>query len=157
MNVLLLILIALVLWRGLRGMKRGLVDEVGLLISLLISLFALSVGILLYTSVKEKNTENIVLSVIVLVITGIAVRLVNLFVKTFSAIAHLPIIRFLNKVLGIAAGAVEAVVALWIVYVVIESFDTGKFGTMIMEWTYESPALTRLYGLNLLAHWTARL
>ena len=85
MNVLVLILIVLALWRGLHGMKRGMVDEVGLLISLVISLFVLSVGILLYTSIKEKNTENIVISVIVLLITGIAVKLISLFVKAFSA------------------------------------------------------------------------
>lgn len=152
MNVLVLILIVLALWRGLHGMKRGMVDEVGLLISLVISLFVLSVGILLYTSIKEKNTENIVISVIVLLITGIAVKLINLFVKAFSAIAHLPVISLLNKALGFAVGVLETVILLWIVYVVIGSFHTGRIGTMILEWTYENPFLLKLYDLNLLAH-----
>lgn len=151
MNVLLLILIALALWRGLRGMKRGMVDEVGLLISLVISLFVISVGILLYTSVKEKNTENIVLSVAVLVVTGLAVKLFQLLVRAFSAIAHLPLIGVLNRALGLAVGAAEAVVVLWIVYAVIGSFDTGRVGGQIMEWTWESPYLLKLYEMNLLA------
>ncbi len=152
MNVLVLIFIVLALWRGLHGMKKGLVDEVGMLILLVISLFVLSVGILLYTSVKEKNTENIVLSVIVLVITGIAVKLIKLFVKAFSAIAHLPIISLLNKALGFAVGVLETAVLFWIVYVVIGSFPTGRIGALILEWTYENPYLLKLYELNLLVH-----
>ena len=49
-------------------------------------------------------------------------------------------------------GVLETVILLWIVYVVIGSFHTGRIGTMILEWTYENPFLLKLYDLNLLAH-----
>ena len=52
MNVLLVCVILFALWRGYAGMKKGLVDEIRMLLSLVISLFVLSLAILLYSSVK---------------------------------------------------------------------------------------------------------
>lgn len=155
MNVLLIILVLLAVWRGWRGMKAGLVDEVGKLLSLLISLFIISLGILLYTSVKENDTKNIVLSIIMIIITGLAARVVNLLIKSLSTIAHLPVINFVNSILGIGIGIAEAVVFLWIVYVVIASFDTGGFGLQIMTWTKQSELLQKLYRMNQFAYWMA--
>lgn len=155
MNVLLIILVILAVWRGIRGMKIGLVDEIKHLLALVISLFVISLGILLYTSVKSSDTKNIVLSVIMIILTGLVARLVNLVMKSLSAIAHLPILSALNSLLGIAIGIAEIVVALWIVYVVIASFNTGIFGRQMMEWTTESEILQKLYDMNRFAYWMA--
>lgn len=155
MNVLLIVLVILAVWRGVRGMKIGLVDEVGHLLTLVISLFVISLGILLYTSIKSNDTKNIVLSVIMLILTGLAARLVNLVMKSLSTIAHLPIISALNSLLGIAIGIAEIVVVLWIVYVVVANFDTGTFGGQIMEWTEQSEILQKLYDMNQFAYWMA--
>ena len=95
-------------------MKKGMVDEIRMLLSLVISLFVLSLAILLYSSVKEKNNTNIILSILMLLITGLAARLVNLIFKSLSAIAHLPILKLLNSVLGIVVGMTESIVVLWI-------------------------------------------
>lgn len=153
MNILLFVFVALVLWRGLRGMKLGLVDEAGRLLSLVITLFVLSLAILLYTSVKANDTRNIVLSVAMIIITGIVVRLVRMVVKSLSAIAHLPVISMLNSLLGIVIGIAEAVVILWILYVVIDNFDLGEFGLQITNWTKQSEILQKLYDMNQIAYW----
>lgn len=155
MNVLIIVLAVLALWRGMRGMKIGLVDEVGRLLSLVISLFVISLGILLYTSIKAGDTKNIVLSVIIIIITGIAAKAVRLVVQSLSTIAHLPIISALNSLLGIAIGVAEVVVALWIVYVLIASFDLGSFGLWITNQTVESELLQKLYDMNQIAYWMA--
>lgn len=153
MNILIIVLIVLAVWRGMRGMKIGLVDEMGRLLSLVISLFVISVGILLYTSVKTNDTKNIVLSVVILVITGIVTRIIRLMVKSLSAIAHLPVISALNSLLGIAIGVAEVVVALWIVYVVIANFDLGSFGLWMIGQTRENEFLQKLYDMNQIAYW----
>ena len=155
MNVLLVCVILFALWRGYAGMKKGMVDEIRMLLSLVISLFVLSLAILLYSSVKEKNTTNIILSVLMLLITGLAARLVNLIFKSLSAIAHLPILKLLNSVLGI--GMAESIVVLWIIYIVIASFDTGRVGSQIAAWTVENEWLTKLYQMNRFAYWLAGL
>ena len=134
-----------------------MVDEIRLLLSLVITLFVLSLAILLYTSIKENHTKNIVLSVIAILITGIAARLINLIFRSLSAIAELPVISLVNRLCGAAVGAMEAVVGLWIVYIVIGSFDTGVFGSQIAAWTMENEVLTKLYRMNQVAYWMAGL
>lgn len=155
MNILLIALALLAVWRGWHGMKKGLVEEISGLLSLVISLFVLSLGILLYTSVKANDTKNIVLSVIMILITGLAARLLHLVFKSLAAIAHLPIISVLNSLLGIAIGVAEVVVALWILYVIVANFDLGIFGSQIMAWTKQSEFLQRLYDMNQIAYWMA--
>ena len=157
MNLLLVCAILFALWRGYAGMKKGMVDEIRMLLSLVISLFVLSLAILLYSSVKEKNTTNIILSVLMLLTTGLAARLVNLIFKSLSAIAHLPILKLLNSVLGIVVGMAESIVVLWIIYIVIASFDTGRVGSQIAAWTVENEWLTKLYQMNRFAYWLAGL
>lgn len=153
MNILLIILIILALWRGWRGMKRGLIDEIGRLISMVLMLFVLCVAILLYTSVKESNIKNVVLSVVIILITGVIARLIKFAVKSLSAVAHLPVLNMINDLLGAVIGVAEVVVGLWIVYVLIGCFDTGSFGLKIMEWTNESELLQKIYELNQIAYW----
>ena len=152
MNLLLVCVILFALWRGYAGMKKGMVDEIRMLLSLVISLFVLSLAILLYSSVKEKNTTNIILSVLMLLTTGLAARLVNLIFKSLSAI-----LKLLNSVLGIVVGMAESIVVLWIIYIVIASFDTGRVGSQIAAWTVENEWLTKLYQMNRFAYWLAGL
>ena len=64
MNILLIIVILIALWRGYAGLKKGVVDEVRMLFSLVLTMLVIALAILLYTSVKENNTRNIVLFVI---------------------------------------------------------------------------------------------
>lgn len=155
MNILLIIVLLFALWRGYAGMKKGMVDEVRMLLSLILTMFVLSLAILLYTSVKENDTKNIILFVIAILITGLVAHLVSLIFKSLSAIARLPVLRFADRLLGMAFGAMEAVVGLWIVYIVIGSFDTGVFGSQIAAWTMQSEFLTKLYRMNQVVYWMA--
>ena len=157
MNILLIIVILIALWRGYAGLKKGVVNEVRMLFSLVLTMLVIALAILLYTSVKENNTRNIVLFVIAILIAGLAARLISLIFKSLSAIADLPVLRFADRLLGMAFGAMEAVVGLWIVYIVIGSFDTGVFGSQIAAWTMQSEILTKLYRMNQVVYWMAGL
>ncbi|MBS4828598.1 MAG: CvpA family protein [Firmicutes bacterium] len=157
MNILLIIVILIALWRGYAGLKKGVVNEVRMLFSLVLTMLVIALAILLYTSVKENNTRNIVLFVIAILIAGLAARLISLIFKSLSAIADLPVFRFADRLLGMAFGAMEAVVGLWIVYIVIGSFDTGVFGSQIAAWTMQSEILTKLYSMNQVVYWMAGL
>ena len=147
-NLLLVILGVLVVWRVCRGAKRGLTGEIYHLMTLVLSLFTICVGILLYTSIKEKNTKNIVISVAVILVTGILTKLVSLIMKSLGAISHLPIIVILDRILGMAAGAAEVVVLLWIIYVLADHYELAGISDSVMQWTQESVFLQKLYDWN---------
>ena len=150
MNILLVIFAVLALWRIWRGAKRGITEEIHHLMTLVIALFVVCVGILLYTSVKEQNGKNIAVSVAVIVVTGLVTKVIRMVMKSLEAIAHLPMISVLDTLLGIAAGAAEVIVLFWMMYAVIGRFDTAEVGERILQWTGESPLLQTISNMNVI-------
>ncbi len=157
MNLLVIIFIAFALWRALRGFKNGFAKEVNSLVSLFMALVVLSMALLLFASVMEKNTKTIIISVVLLVAVSMVYRLIGVLMKSLETIAKLPVINLINKLLGIGAGALEVLAVFWIIYVIIGSFPTGQFGEKVMEWTHQSTILINIYNKNYIANWIAML
>ena len=152
-NLLLPSLLLLAVWRAWRGYKNGFAEEIYRLISLVAALFVLALLLMAVSSFRADDMKNGIISVILLIITGIVLHLFGIIMKSLKAIAKLPIISFLNRLLGLAAGIAEVIVGAWIMYCVIHAFPTGEFGTQIMIWTQESEWLMKLYEANRITEW----
>lgn len=152
-NLLLPALLLLAVWRAWRGYKNGFAEEIYRLISLVAALFVLALLLMAVSSFRADDMKNGIISVILLIITGIVLHLFGIIMKSLKAIAKLPIISFLNSLLGLAAGIAEMIVGAWIMYCVIHAFPTGEFGTQIMIWTQESEWLMKLYEANRITEW----
>lgn len=157
MNLLVIIFVALALWRACKGFKNGFAREVNNLISIFMALIVLSMVLLLFASIMEKNTKTTIISIVLLVVVSMVYRLVGMLMKSLETIAKLPIINLINKLFGLAAGALEVLAVFWIIFVIIGSFPTGQFGEKIMEWTTQSTILINIYNKNYIANWIAGL
>ncbi len=157
MNLLVIIFIAFALWRALKGFKNGFAKEVNSLVSLFMALVVLSIALLLFASVMQKNTKTTIISVVLLVVVSMLYRLIGVLMKSLETIAKLPVINLINKLLGMVAGALEVLAVFWILYVIIGSFPTGQFGEKVMEWTHQSTILINVYNKNYIANWIATL
>ena len=152
-NILLIIALALCLWRASRGFRVGMAEEIYRLISLVVALFVLALSIMAISSFMDHNTKNGIVAVILIIITGIVFHLLSIVLNSLKTVAKLPIISFFNSILGIAAGVLEVAVAFWILYIIIQNFPTGSFGEQIMKWTNENEWLLRLYNSNYISGW----
>ena len=149
-NVLLILLAALGIWRAWCGFRKGMVEELNQMISLLAAAFVLLLGYVAFASFRSHDNKNGVIAAIVLVMIGLALHILGVLLKAIKAIAALPLINIANAVLGIAVGVAEAIVGAWILYCIIQYFPTGDFGKQIMEWTNENEWLVKLYQSNYL-------
>lgn len=152
-NILLIIALALCLWRAYRGFRVGMAEEIYRLISLVVALFVLALSIMAISSFMDHNNKNGIVAVILIIITGIVFHLLSIVLNSLKTVAKLPIISFFNSILGIAAGVLEVAVAFWILYIIIQNFPTGAFGEQIMKWTNENEWLLRLYDSNYISGW----
>ncbi len=66
-------------------------------------------------------------------------------------ISKLPVLHQINTVAGIALGALEGLVLLWIVFIVITMLGSTGFGQACMAMISESKILSFLYDSNLLS------
>lgn len=156
-NILLLIFIALLLFRAWRGAKKGFVEEVNTLISLLAAFFVIALILIIVVTFRAEDYKNGTIAVLLLLMTGIILHLLGIVRKALRAIADLPVLRQADHLLGLAAGVCEAIVAAWIMYEVIRRFPTGEAGARIMAWTEASSILTRVCESNRLTVWLSAL
>lgn len=152
-NILVIIFIVLIIWRIYKGFKNGLAKEINGLVSLFIALIVLSAVLLLIASILEKNIKTIIISIIFLVVVSFVHHLVELLMKSLETIAKMPIINWINMLMGAAAGVLEVVAVFWIMYVLIDMFPLGEFNERVMQWTKESTLLTNVFQRNYIANW----
>lgn len=155
MNWLLIIVVFVLLWRITEGYKRGMVKEIISFISLIVLCLAVAFigGALL--SYLEKDTVSMVVAIILLLVLCIGHWLLNFFFFPAKALAKLPVVKSVDKILGIVIGAAETILIVWTLYTLLLTVEMGTIGQLIMTYVQESRVLTFLYKYNYLAHWVS--
>lgn len=104
-----LIIIALIfIWRMTVGFRKGMVQEI-------ISLIAMAVAgvcvLLIFGAIGSylnREIGKVVQMVIVLLVVCVVYRLIHVLFTSLELISKLPVIKWLDKLLGIVIGAGEA-------------------------------------------------
>lgn len=73
-----------------------------------------------------------------------------------NIISKLPVLHQINTLAGVAAGALEGLVVVWIFFIVITMFGTTEFGRETLALISENPVLSFLYDSNLLSGFITR-
>lgn len=152
MNFLLILFLALMIIKMADGYKKGMVREIISLVSLIVVsavVVLLAAGITSYT---KGEMVNVIIAFAMLAVISIVHHLLGLVFFSAKVIAKLPVVHWLDKLLGIAAGILETVLLLWTLYTFSMLMDMGMIGEMIMEYTRDSRMLVWLYEHNYLAH-----
>lgn len=150
MNVTLIGFIILMLVMVSRGFKKGMVKEITGLISLAVTLFVVSLIIMLYTSFHAEETENMLITVIILVVVSLIYSLVKIFLKSAKLLSKLPVIKLLDRFLGLFVGAAKGMIILWIIYILNEGNLFGPLTEQIVKDTMNSDILMKIYEYNYL-------
>lgn len=153
MNIFSLIVLIFVLLKIIDGYKKGMVKEIISFVSLIV----LCVVVLLIgnglRSYVERQFVNVIIMILLLCVLGIAHHLLGLVFFSAKMIIKLPIVNWLDKVLGIVVGILETVLILWTIYTFLGVQDMGMLGKLVLESTAENPVLVWIYEHNYLAKW----
>ena len=151
MNLLVLITLFLLIFKVAEGYKNGMVKEIISFVSLVIS----SVVVVLIASglrnYREKQMMGVVVAILLLAIIGILRHLLGVVFFSAKAIVKLPILKWIDKVLGILVGSFEIIILLWVVYTFVMYYGLGMVGEQIILYTKASKFLTIVYEHNYLA------
>lgn len=132
------------------GFKKGMTKEISGLISWIVTLFVMSLVIMLYTSFRANESKNIIFTIVILGIVALVNGIIRLFLKPIKLAAKLPILKFLDQLAGIVIGVAEGFLIVWLMYVLNESGIFGQFGEMIKSDTARSEILSLIYEYNYL-------
>ena len=98
-----------------------------------------------------KFMANLIMNIISFVITWLIVAsFIWLAVMTLDVIANLPVIHGINQILGLGLGAGQALVIVWIIFLVITIFGGTEIGKELLKMIEKSAILDQLYKWNVL-------
>lgn len=118
-----------------------------------------------YLSLQAKNFEeyvcrqitNVIINAIAFVIALVlAIVALAILCGALNLLAKLPILKQVNAAAGLAAGAAEGVLLVWILFVILTMFAGTEFGSNAMSMIAENPLLDFLYKNNLVSKFIAR-
>lgn len=151
MNLMLIAAALFALFKVVDGYKKGMIKEVVSLVTLiLMGIMVVLIGKGLH-SYMEKEVVGVIIAVVLMALLGVVHHLLNVVFFSAKMISKLPVISWINKVLGAVFGVLEVILTLQIIYVFIMYFGLGMIGQQILEYTRESIVLTKIYQYNVVA------
>lgn len=93
---------------------------------------------------------NLILNLITYVAAFLIVMiLLRAVVLALDAIAQMPVLRGINRFLGLLLGSLQGLIIIWLIFLGITIFSSTEGGKQMMSMIYESPVLSFLYDTNL--------
>ncbi len=126
-------ILLLIAYFGFRGFQRGLIDEVGRLVGLVLAvILAYRFSPLLEEHIGLANdlARSAVAFVGIFIVTLIAMMLITRFVRT---LVELVLMEWLDKLGGILFGLLKSIVVLGVLIYVMESFDETRTFVLKLE------------------------
>jgi len=111
---------------GFRGYQRGLIDEVGRLVGLVLAIilaYRFSPLLADHIGIKNEMAQSAAAFVGIFVITLIAIALITRFVRT---LVELVLLEWLDKLGGILFGVLKSIIVLGVIIFVMESFEISR-------------------------------
>lgn len=138
----------------IRGYRKGFLRRVVSMFSLVITIGLSAVltdcttaYIVRYTSINDEWEARLLGFLLSFLIITVALRLT---VMSLDAIAHLPVIKGVNKLAGALLGLAEALIAIWVVFLAADLFSDTEPARLFMAYVDQSDFLRFLYKENLI-------
>lgn len=148
MNLTLVIVLIVMLYMMVTGYQKGLTKQISGIAALAAAFVMLALVIMLVSSFQNREVTNTVYSVILLAVFGMVYGIVKFLLRSIKLMSNLPILHFLDQVLGIAAGLVKWILVVWIFFLLCENNYLGGITEYVRVDISNSTILKLLYQFN---------
>lgn len=147
-NIPFFVVILLLIFKVIRGAKNGAVKEICSFISIVVASFAvLLIG---FAVRKYLNQDRIIfiITIVLLLLLILIYKILDLFLTTLKLISKIPVISFVDKILGIPVAVCEVIIIVWTVYCLAMVFNEGAFARWIINCVTHNQIMRTLYEYN---------
>lgn len=152
LNYLVIIVVILAICKVIDGYKKGMVKEIVSLVSMAVLCAAAALIAGGVSSYNKGRIFNVIAAAILLLLILTVHQLLKVVFFSAKLLSKLPVIHFVNKLLGMVFGVFEVILFLWTVYTLVMMMDLGAIEQIIISYTQESKALVWIYEHNYLAY-----
>lgn len=151
-NILLVLVTIVLICCVASGYAKGMVKELIACISMIVLCIVVVIIGSGLKSYSDGQFLNVAIMVILLCVVGGIMHLLEAVFFSAEALSKLPIVSWLNKVLGVVVGVLETIVILWTIYTFVMMMDMGVIEQIILDNTRDSQILSWFYQHNYLAY-----
>lgn len=147
-NIPFFVAVLILIVKVIKGAKRGAVKEICSFISIVVASFAV---LLIGFAVRKYLTQDKIIFIITLILLFLLIliyKILDLFLTTLKLISKLPVISFLDKLLGIPVAVCEVIIIIWTVYCLAMVFNEGAFARWIINCVTNNQIMRTLYEYN---------
>ncbi|MCM1182215.1 MAG: CvpA family protein [Roseburia sp.] len=146
---LLFIVVIIILGTGtILGCRRGFLESVVRIVSCILGILVVVIIAKGVGNFIQGSFLSVLMALILLVAIRIIHKVIKLLVDSLKLVRALPAGRLVDKLIGAAIGFAEAVVVLWLLFLLIGSFDLLHLSAWINEQVAENRFLRLLYYSN---------
>lgn len=157
MNILAIIVLIVLIGKIADGYKRGMVKEIISFVSLIVLCIVFALLGIGLNNYFDKEFLGVIIVILLLGALGIVHHLLGIIFVSAKLLSKLPVIHWLDKLLGAVVGALGTILILWTVYLFVMYYGLGMIGQQILVYTEENAVLSWLYRYNLLADWVGKI
>lgn len=150
MNILLIALAVIMIWRISAGMKKGIVREALSLINVLFVVLIVGMVCMITNAYHESNYIAIAVMFVIIVALSIAYSIIKIVFFPAKVLTKLPVLSSMDKLCGLVMGVAETLLAFWGLCYAMMYIEFGTLNEQILIMVGESKLLTALYEYNLL-------
>lgn len=153
MNTLTIAVLLIISVCALRGLTEGFIKTTFRLVLNLV-VFAISIFItpillrIIFANFLMNGMEAVSQLLVLVIIFALLRFGAKIIVASLNIIAKLPVLKTLNRLLGVVAGFLQGVAVVWAFFMVAMIFVETEFGQWVYTMCMENPYLTMLYQNN---------
>ena len=149
-NILLIVLGLIMIWRIVSGAKHGMVKELFGLINVLFVSFVLTLAFMIYRGYKAGDLLSLVPYGAAIIALSIAYAIIKLIFSPAKLVVKLPLVKSVDKILGVVMGAAEVFIVFWVLCSVLEYTNIPILEEKVVPFITANPVLVALSQNNLL-------
>lgn len=148
-NITLIIVLLVVAGLLSFGYKRGMAKQLTAFVAIFITACVAALLFMLISSFENGEAQNTIYSLVLLIILGSIYGIVKIVLRSVKAIANLPVISSLDKLVGAVLGFAQAIILIWILFLMLNNGFLEEYASYIFEDIENSKLLALLYENNL--------
>lgn len=150
MNMLLIALAVIMIWRIAAGMKKGIVREAISFVNVLFVVLIVGLVSMITNAYHESNYIAIAVMLGIIVALSIVYSIIKIVVFPAKVLTKLPVLSNMDKLCGFIMGVAETLLVYWGLCYAMMYIEFGTLNEQILIMIGESKILTTLYQYNLL-------
>lgn len=144
-NLLFIIVVLILIIGAVWGWKRGLLESVIRIVSCILGILVIVVVAKGIGNFIQKSYVQVIMALILLILIRYIHKIVKFLTDTFRLVRAVPVGKLVDKLAGAVLGLAEAVIVIWLAFLLIGVFDVMGINTWVIEQVGQSRFLTMLY------------